>query len=103
MVATYTTSNTYTELSPNASHKELIVISPSTAAASDVIQINLADHGFSDTGLLTVTGYKHTTANSVVVVDNPTTTTAIGILSLTITTAVPTGYTRIYRVVGDSA
>ncbi len=101
-MVTFTTSNVFTEISPNASHKEIIVVSPTLSIASDVIQITLADHGFSNTGLLTVTGYKHTTANSVVIVDNPTTTVLFGILSLTIVSQVPTGAARVYRIVGDS-
>ncbi len=102
MVSTYTTSNTFTEISPNASHKELIVVTPSTIIASDIVQITLADHGFSSKGLLTVSGYRHTTANSVVVVDNPVTSVTTGVLSLSIAAAVPTKWTRVFRIVGDS-
>lgn len=104
MGASWSTSCTFAELVPNAEYKEIIVLSPSVMIASDQIAITLADHGISASGVLTVTGFVHTTIASIVTSDQPTTTVygTSGILILTAPSRVPTGYQRVYRIIGRS-
>ncbi len=97
-MATFTTSNTFVELEPNAGYKEIVVTSP-TAISGDIIQVTLVDHGISATGFLTINGYTQTTTASVIVTEAPTTTVSSGVLEITSSTG--TGI-KIFRILGKS-
>ncbi len=97
-MATFTTSNTFVELEPNAGYKEIVVTSP-TAISGDIVEVTLVDHGISKTGFLTINGYVQTTTASVVATEAPTTTVSAGVLSITSSTG--TGK-KIYRILGKS-
>jgi hypothetical protein len=88
-----------TEVNPNAGLKTVVVQTRNTVDAADTIAITLADYGIHATGLLIVEGWKHTTDNSVIVEENPTTEVSAGVLTIT----VPSGTNddmRIYRITG---
>lgn len=97
-MANFTTSCTFTEITPNAGMKEILIKTP-TAADSDYVTVTLADHGISETGLLTVNGYTQTTTASVVVVEDPITRVIDGVLS--ISSGVGTGI-KLFRILGRS-
>lgn len=102
MVATYSTSNTVTELTPNAGRKEIVIETPDTIIFSDTITLTLTDHGISETGILTIDGYVQTTSNSVIAVEEPTTAVSAGVLTITLPTGKEVGSKRIYRILGQS-
>ena len=97
-MATFTTSNTFTELTPNSGYKEIIVTTPA-AISGDIAQVTLVDHGISATGFLTIDGFIQTTTGNVVATEAPTTTVSSGVLSITSSTG--TGI-KIYRILGKS-
>ena len=101
MVATYSTSNTVTELTPNAGRKEIVIETPTTIINSDTVTLVLSDYGISEGGILTIDGFVQTTANSVVASEEPTTAVSSGTLTITLPTGVATG-ARIYRILGKS-
>jgi hypothetical protein len=75
--------------------KTLVIETANTVDASDTIALTLATYGI--TTVLGVYGYKHTTDNSVIVTENPTTAVSAGVLTLT----VPVGTDddkRIYQI-----
>lgn len=62
--------------------RELYVETANTVDAADTISLTLADYGI--TTVLGVLGFKHTTDNSVIGTENPTTAVSAGVLTLTI-------------------
>ncbi len=97
-MVTFTTSNTFTELTPNCGIKEILVVSP-TAISGDIIDVTLVNYGISADGLLAIEGFVQTTANSVVASEAPTTSVTAGVLS--ITSGAGTGK-KYYRILGKS-
>lgn len=63
---------------------EVVVKTIDTVDATDTLTITLADYGISATGLVGVLGFKHTTNNSVMVQEQPTTAVAAGVLTITV-------------------
>jgi len=100
-MATFSTSDTVTEVTPNAGLKEIIVTTPTTMINSDAITVVLEDYGISKAGLLTIQGYVQTTAGSVIAGEAPTTAVSSGTLTVTSPTGIATG-ARIYRILGKS-
>ena len=101
MVA-FSTSNVFTELSPNPEIKEIIIETPMTMVNSDTVTVILVDHGISNSGFLSVNGFVQTTSNSIVVIEQPTTSVSAGVLTITAPTGVNKNKIRIYRIVGKS-
>ncbi len=62
--------------------KSIVFETANTVDAGDTIAITLANYGINT--LLGVTGYKHTTDNSVIVTENPTTAVSSGVLTITV-------------------
>ena len=60
--------------------RQLVVHSPATADNEDKFTVTLADYGM--TTILGVYGVTHTTANSVIVAENPTTAVSAGVLTV---------------------
>jgi hypothetical protein len=88
------------ESAPNASVKRIFIETANDADATNTVTIDLAAYGIVK--LLAISGWKHTTDNSVVVVESPT--TAVTGTSLVIT--VPAGTDndkRVYEIVGFGA
>lgn len=57
---------------PNAGFKQLLISTVTTATTSDVISININNYGGG--AVMGVIGFKHSTVNSIVVQEQPTTT-----------------------------
>jgi hypothetical protein len=72
-----------------------------TVDNEDTIAIDLTKYGISATGLRSVTGYIHTTANSVMVAEAPTTAVSSGTLTITVGGSTDNKQ-RYYEVVGFS-
>jgi hypothetical protein len=70
----------------------LYLVTPDTADAADTFTVDLANHG--GTRLLGVVGCRHTTANSVLLTENPTTTVS----GTTVTLTIPAGVDNVIRV-----
>lgn len=87
----------FTEAAPNAGLKRVFIETANTADAADTVDVTLADYGISK--FLAISGWKHTTDNSVVVVESPTTAVSSGVLTIT----VPAGTDndkRVYEIIG---
>ena len=68
----------------NNSIRHFVVRTLDTVDAADTIALDLTKYGINTTGLLGVLGFKHTTDNSVMVQEQPTTAVSGDILTLTI-------------------
>lgn len=62
----------------------MLVTTAATVDDGDTMDVTLADYGISDTGLLAIRGITHSTTNSVLVVEAPTTSVTSGVLTITI-------------------
>ena len=62
--------------------KEILVETTDTADDTDTIAITLADYGM--TAVKTVKGFTHSTSNSVIIVEAPTTSVTAGVLTITV-------------------
>jgi len=63
-------------------YKEILVEVPDTADAADTLDVTLANYGI--TNAKSVKGFKHTTNNSVVALEAPTTSVTAGVMTITI-------------------
>lgn len=63
---------------------EIVIKTINTADATDTLTVDLTTYGISATGLIGVIGFKHTTDNSVMVQEQPTTAVSSGVLTITI-------------------
>lgn len=89
------------EVGPNCGIVQAMISTKNTVDASDTIAVSLAKLGISAAGLIGVYGWKHTTDNSVSVIEFPTTAVSSGTLTIT----VPSGTSndpRFYMVIGTS-
>lgn len=83
MAAAITDVDIY-QVAPNPGVSCLLVTTRNTVDATDTIDVNLPAYGINATGLIGVIGFKHTTDNSVMVQEQPTTAVASGVLTLTV-------------------
>jgi len=75
--------------------KSLVVTTKDTADASDTLDVDMSEYGINT--VLGIDGFKHTTNNSVIVKENPTTSVSSGTLTIT----VPAGSDndmRVYKI-----
>ena len=84
---------------PNQALTQTVIQTRNTVDAADTIAVTLKDYGISATGLLVVEGWKHTTDNSVIVAENPTTAVAAGVLTITVPAGTDNDL-RVYRITG---
>ena len=82
---------------PDQSLVMALVETPATADNADTIAITLADYGISK--FLYILGNAHSTDNSVVITEAPTTAVSAGVLTITVGGATP-NLKRVYLVVG---
>lgn len=75
-------TETVIEAVPALGAKILIVTVPATTDDGDTIPITLADHGM--TTFLAILGQTHSTADSVVITEAPTTAVSSGVLTITV-------------------
>ncbi len=71
------------EVIPNRDLKTAWIAAPNTTDSGDTLEITLADHGISPTGLLTADVHEHTTDGSVIVNESATTAVSAGVLTVT--------------------
>lgn len=65
-------------------YNEIVIRTINTVDDTDTIDVDLTDYGISATGLIGVLGFEHTTDNSVMVQQNPTTAVSSGTLTITV-------------------
>ena len=92
------TTSTITDTIPVLGRKMIMVETPSTADPGDTIAIVLASYGIST--FLGISGNVHTTENSVIANEAPTTSVTTGTLTITISGATNTDKKRVYFVYG---
>jgi len=79
--------------------KLLRIESDATVDDGDTILVTLADYGFKT--VEAVAGYAHTTTDSIIVAEQPTTSVTAGVLTITVGGATD-NLKRVYLVYGDS-
>jgi len=75
-------TGTVKDMVPNLGAKTLIVTAPNTTDNADTIAITLADFGI--TTFLGILGFTHSTEDSVIITEAPTTAVAAGVLTITV-------------------
>ena len=66
-------------------YNEIVIKTINTVDDADTFTVDLTKYGINATGLLGVEGYAHSTANSIVVAEDPTTTVSSGTITMTVT------------------
>ena len=92
------TTSTITDTIPVLGRKMLMVESPTTTDTGDTIAITLASYGI--TTFLGIIGNAHSTENSVVITEAPTTAVSSGVLTITVGGSLNTDNKRVYFVFG---
>ncbi|GAH35918.1 unnamed protein product [marine sediment metagenome] len=92
------TTSTVTDTIPALGRKMLMVETPATADSDDTIAITLANYGI--TTFLGIIGFEHTTTDSVVTTEAPTTAVSAGVLTITIGGSSDDDEKRVYIVYG---
>jgi len=100
-MATFSTSDTVTEIVPNAGYKEIIVETPATCIDGDTVTVSLSTYGI--TGLLTVSGYANSSTNNAILANAPTTSVTAQTLTITVPSSGIGVMKRVYRIIGDSS
>jgi hypothetical protein len=77
---------------------EIVIETPSTTDTADTVVVDLSNYGIEL--LLSVEGFVHTTANSVIVAEAPTTAVSSGNLTITGGGSTVTDKIRVYYVRG---
>jgi hypothetical protein len=93
-----TTTSTITDTIPALGRKCIIVETPNTADTGDTIEIVLSTYGIST--FLGIIGFEHTTENSVVTTEAPTTAVSSGTLTITIGGSSDDNEKRVYFIFG---
>jgi len=75
-------TGTVTEIAPNLGAKMIQVTAPNTTDNADTIAVTLADSGI--TTFLGVIGFTHSTEDSVIITEAPTTAVSGGVLTITV-------------------
>lgn len=81
-MADITANITINEQSPRLETKVIRVVTPNTADDTDTLDITLADFGI--TSVDGVIGFTHSTEDSVIIQEQPTTSVTSGVLTITI-------------------
>lgn len=101
--ASFSTSCTFTELAPNPGYKEIIIETPSMLGVGDEVTMTLAEHGISETGLLSVTGFGISATYGIILEEIPRTIVTDGVLTISSAAAVTAPQVKVFRVLGKSA
>jgi hypothetical protein len=91
-----TSTCTYTRIIPG---KWLKIETPATAVTDDTIVLTLADYGMAT--LEAIVGFNHSTTDSIIITEAPTTAVASGVLTITVGGTASTKK-RVYWVFGES-
>ena len=70
---------------PGPVFNEIVIKTITTVDSGDTIVVDVTKYGISATGIMGVTGYEHTTENSIMVQADPTTTVSSDEITLTAT------------------
>lgn len=97
-MADISSTSTYREALPNLGVKTIIVETPTTTDTADTIPITLSTYGIGT--VLSVQGFVHTTENSVIVAEAPTTAVSSGVLTITVGGSTVSDKKRVYVVTG---
>lgn len=89
---------TLAEMAPNLGRKAVMIETAATADTADTVVVDLSDYGIST--FLGIEGYVHTTENSVVVAEAPTTAVSSGELTITVGGSTVSDKKRVYIVYG---
>ena len=89
---------TIVEAAPNAGRKVIVVETANTVDTADTVALTLSSYGI--TTVLAVEGYVHTTENSVIVAEAPTTAVSAGVLTITVGGSTVSNKKRVYVVYG---
>ena len=92
-----TSDCTFRENTPALGIKEIVVITPATAAHTNTIAVDLAKYGIGT--VLGVDGYEHSTTDSIIIKGTQTTAVATGTLTITIGGSAG-AKKRVYTVLG---
>jgi len=65
-------------------YNEIVVKTIDTVDAADTLAVDMTKYGIRADGLIGVVGFKHTTNNSVMVQEQPTTAVSSGTITLTV-------------------
>ena len=91
-------TSTFTKLAPNLGRTSVMIETPNTADTADTVAVTLSSFGI--TTFLAVEGYVHTTENSVVVAEAPTTAVSSGVLTITVGGSTVSDKKRVYIIHG---
>lgn len=95
-----TSGCTIREVAPALGIKMILIETAATVDTGDTIALTLANYGITTfTGIY---GMVHTTANSVIVAEAPTTAVASGVLTITVGGSAVSDKVRTYLVFGRS-
>ena len=97
-MADISSGSTIVEALPALGTKTIRVETANTADTADTIAITLADFGIGT--FLTIDGYTHSTEDSIVIAEAPTTAVAAGVLTITVGGSTNSDEKRIYIVNG---
>jgi len=89
---------TITDTVPQNGRKVVLVETAATADTADTVVITLASYGI--TTFLGISGMVHTTENSVVVAEAPTTAVSSGVLTITVGGSTVSDKKRVYVIYG---
>lgn len=102
-MATFTTSNIFTELVPNPGYKELIIETPATwISSTDRARVTLVNHGITAGGFISINGYGMSGTYGIVVTEAPITSVIEGILTISGTATGLFPSKHIFRIIGKS-
>ena len=93
-----TTGCTITDQVPALGRKIVMVETAATADTGDTIEITLSDYGIST--LLGINGMIHSTENSIIIAEAPTTAVSEGVLTITLGGSGASDQKRVYLVYG---
>lgn len=89
---------TLTDVSPALGRKVIMVETANTVDTADEIPITLKDYGI--TTFLGVIGFIHSTEDSIVIQEQPTTAVSSGVLTITIGGTLASDQKRVYIIYG---
>ena len=89
---------TITDAVPQQGRKMITVETAATADTGDTVAITLSSLGIGT--FLGITGYVHTTENSVIVEEAPTTAVSAGVLTITVGGSTVSDKKRVYVIYG---
>ena len=98
------TANVVIDLLPRAGInspgvKQIFATTPATADSGDTFDVVLAKHGVNT--FVSISGVVHTTENSVIVGEEPTTSVTTGTLTVTVGGVAANDQKRVYTILGQ--